>query len=142
MFLSWDRFDKFGKFGRVGKFGKFANIGRFGRFASVGRLGKLASVGRLGRLGKYGKFGKLFANAFGNSWKFGMLNEGNVGRDGRFEKFGISRLDMLKSFMCGILKPSKFSNPASGDWSASPGLSSVDDVVSEAEDEEGEEDEE
>lgn len=62
----------------------------------------------------------------------------NVGNDG---KFGISMLDIPKLLICGMENPSKFSSPVKGDWRASLGLSS-DDELEPPEDEEGEEDEE
>lgn len=70
-------------------------------------------------------------------WKFGILNEGNVGKDGKlekFEKFGISRLDIPKFLIWGIEKPSKLSKPARGDCRASLGLSSDDELEPSEED--------
>lgn len=70
-----------------------------------------------------------------------MLKDGRVGSGGRFEKFGISILDILKFLICGIEKPSKLSKPVKGDCKASLGLSS-DEELEPSEEEDGEEEEE
>lgn len=74
-------------------------------------------------------------------WKLGILKEGSVGNEGeKFEKLGISKLEMPKLRIWGIEKPSKLSSPAKGDCIASLGLSSEDEL--EPSEEEGDDDDE
>ena len=70
-----------------------------------------------------------------------MLNDGNAGNEGKFEKFGISMLDMPKFLICGIEKPSKLSRPAKGDCKASLGLRSDESLLEQSEDGDDDEDE-
>lgn len=39
---------------------------------------------------------KLLAKSGKRCWKFGMLNDGKAGKEGKLEKLGMSMLDMLK----------------------------------------------
>lgn len=67
------------------------------------------------------------------------MKEGNVGNEGKFEKFGISIFEIPKLLICGIEKPSKLSRPVRGDWSASLGLSS-DEELEPSEEDDGDDD--
>jgi len=62
------------------------------------------------------------------------LND-KLGNEGRF---GMSIFEMPKFLICGMEKPSKFSNPVNGDWRASFGLSS-DEELEPSEEEDGDE---
>lgn len=83
---------------------------------------------------------KLFLISGNLCSKFGILNEGNVGNEGKLEKFGISILEIPKFLICGIEKPSKLSKPVNGDCKASLGLSSDDELEPSDEDEGDDED--
>lgn len=50
-----------------------------------------------------------------------MLKDLRFGKEGMF---GISMCDIPKLLICGMEKPSNFSKPVRGDWRASLGLSS------------------
>lgn len=66
-----------------------------------------------------------------------MLKDLKFGNDGNW---GISMCDMPKLLICGIEKPSKFNKPVRGDWRASLGFSSDEELEPSEEDDEEEED--